>query len=492
MALPREYGPSLVVLAASGLVLLAGPALVRTLGHRHDAARVERATERLASNAILDQLNQAFRDVAAAVEPSVVHIASAQLRPGRGGMPSLSTGSGWIYDEDGHVITNHHVVANSRRIEVQLADGTLRPAELIGSDPLTDIAVIRIDPVRTIPATRRPIAEPVEQGDLVFAFGSPFDFRFSMSQGVVSGKDRYAGVLAGGSRPGYENFIQVDAAINPGNSGGPLTDHRGRVIGMNTAIATTGQRSTDGEGRFAGIGLAIPLEMIEPVVEQIIDQGFALQGFLGVSLRDVLPMDRARLGFESPGVLVQEVTPDSAAAAAGLRAEDIITAMNGDPLEGAQQLIARIGTTPPGTAIRLQVRRPVEPGTLDAMEFSVVLGQRDSLAIDGLLPPNQSRTEILPLGIAAMENATPARCRRLGIPYEPGVIVTRWVEGTSLAADAPENVIITETNGIPVVDVDTLLQALSTVRFDRGSSPTNVILPDGRAGLIYLQDLRRR
>lgn len=492
MRLPREYGPSLVVLAAAGAVLLAGPAVVRELGYRHEQGRVQLASERLAAGGILEQMNQAFRDVAVAVEPSVVHIAAAQVRPGRGGATSISTGSGWIYDDDGYVVTNHHVVANSRRIEVQLSDGSLRPADLIGSDPLTDIAVVRIDSDRTIPATRRSIDDPVEQGDLVFAFGSPFDFRFSMSQGVVSGKDRYAGVLAGGSRPGYENFIQVDAAINPGNSGGPLTDFRGHVIGMNTAIATTGQRSTDGEGRFAGIGLAIPLEMIEPVVEQIIDRGYALQGFLGVSMRDVLPLDRVRLGFDSTGILVSEVSPGMAAEAAGLQENDVIVALNGDPIEGSQQLMARIGSSPPGTEMQLSIQRMVEPGILEPLEFTVVLGQRDSLALDGRLPPDQSRTEIPEIGIAAMETSTWARCRELGIPFEPGVLVTRWVEGSRLDRGTASNSIITNTNSIPVTDVESFLAALGTVRLDRGGSSTTIRLPDGRSGLVYLQDLRAR
>jgi serine protease Do len=492
MRLPREYGPSLVVLAAAGAVLLAGPAVVRELGYQHEQSRVQFASERLAGTGILEDLNQAFRDLAVAVEPSVVHIAAAQVRPGRDGATSISTGSGWIYDDQGHIVTNHHVVSNSRRIEVQLSDGSLRPAELVGSDPLTDIAVIRVDPDRTIPAVRRPVADPVEQGDLVFAFGSPFDFRFSMSQGVVSGKDRYAGVLAGGAQPGYENFIQVDAAINPGNSGGPLTDFRGRVIGMNTAIATTGQRSTDGEGRFAGIGLAIPVEMIEPVVGQIIERGYALQGFLGVALRPLTPLDRVRLGFDAVGIIVRDVTIGSAADAAGLEPDDVITELNGDPVEGTPQFIARVGSSPPGTEVRLNVRRMITPGTLEPMEFTVVLGQRDSLAQDGRLPPNQSRTEIPALGIGAMETSTRARCRELGIDFIPGVIVTRWVPGTHLARGTPDNAIIYDTNGMPVRDVESFLGALGTVRLDTGGSPTKLRLADGRRALVYLQDLRPR
>jgi serine protease Do len=156
-------------------------------------------------------------------------------------------------------------------------------AEVVGSDPLTDIAVIRIDAGTQIGATRHDNFADVEQGDLVFAFGSPLDFRFSMSSGLVSGMGRSAGIMSTRRRAGYEDFIQVDAAINPGNSGGPLTDARGRVIGMNTAIATDVQ-NPDGTGRFSGIGLAIPLPMIESVVQQLLDTGEVRKGFLGISV----------------------------------------------------------------------------------------------------------------------------------------------------------------------------------------------------------------
>ncbi len=503
MRLPQAYGPSLVVLAAAATVLLAGPAVVRELGHRHDQSRVMLASERLAGRGILGELNQAFRDLAVAVEPSVVHVAARQMRPGRGDAPSLSTGSGWIYDDHGYVVTNHHVVANSVAIEVQLSSGALRRAELVGSDSLTDIAVLRIDDERIIPAVRRPIDEPVEQGDLVFAFGSPFDFRFSMSQGVVSGKDRYAGVLASGLRRGYENFIQVDAAINPGNSGGPLTDFRGRVIGMNTAIATTGQRSVNDEGRFAGIGLAIPLEMIEPVVDQIIDRGFALQGFLGVSLRDLQPVDRAALGWDAAGIRVMTVSPGTAADDAGLRPGDVIVDLNGEPIDGVTSFIARVGSSPPGTEVDLGVQRPdAERGELQPMRFDVVLGRRDTLAIDGRLPADQSRAGIPELGIESMQTATPERCAALGIAYHPGVIVTEWTPGTRFRRDmpgrggessTPDGAIVIATNGIPVTDVDSFIAALGTVPIgprDDGSA-TRLILPDGREANVWLRDLRR-
>jgi len=256
---PR-YGPSLLVLGTALLVLAAGPLLVRRVGDARQAARVAQARARLDATASeLRLLDAAIRDVAIAVEPCVVHITVD--RPGEGIFDPTSryNGSGWIYDADGHVITNHHVVNGAERIEVRLHDGTPVPAELIGTDQKTDIAVLRIDPrPGLIPAVRATGAD-VSQGDMVFAFGSPFGFEFSMSSGIVSGKGRRATLTL---TDRYENLIQTDAAINPGNSGGPLTNIAGEVVGMNTAIAvdpTAASRAV----AFAGVGLAIPLHVVK-------------------------------------------------------------------------------------------------------------------------------------------------------------------------------------------------------------------------------------
>ncbi|MCH7602395.1 MAG: trypsin-like peptidase domain-containing protein, partial [Planctomycetes bacterium] len=236
------YGPSLIVLATAMLVLFVGPSAVRKLTYESTRTQIIQASNRLEGNNVLEQINQAYRDIAMMVEPSVVHI-SVQHRI-RGRTVAISSGSGWIFDEKGHVVTNYHVIRDAERIDVQLDAGELRVADVIGYDDTTDIAVLKIAEGRLHPAQLADPQEAVQQGDLVFAFGSPFDFRFSMSSGVISGKGRSVGVIRNqaGGNAGYENFIQVDAAINPGNSGGPLTNFRGQVIGMNTAIATGRQK----------------------------------------------------------------------------------------------------------------------------------------------------------------------------------------------------------------------------------------------------------
>ena len=344
----NSYGPALIVLGTAIVILLAGPTVVWHLTYARTKARIIQASESLESNPVLEKINQAYRDIAALVEPSVVHVSTERTARSRWGEEQIigSSGSGWVYDDAGHIVTNFHVVDDAERIEVQFSTGDLREAEIVGFDPFTDIAVIKVEPGRLFPALRADPTkqEPVGQGDLVFAFGSPFDFRFSMSSGVVSGIGRSVGVIrdSRGRPVGYENFIQVDAAINPGNSGGPLTDTQGRVIGMNTAIATGRGNSLD-EGQFAGIGLAIPVEMIEPVVNQIIATGSVQKGFLGVSVADLTQtVDRELeildFDFRIYGLTVARIEPGHTALDTGLRMRDVITHIAGKRVETLIQL----------------------------------------------------------------------------------------------------------------------------------------------------------
>ena len=322
----RACGSVCVIIAVSAVAMIGIPRLLDGAQARADRAQVHQASMLLSPNGgpnILEQFSNATRQVARRVRPSVVHITAVHERGEgrRNGVEFVGSGSGWLWDADGHVVTNWHVVEDAHRIEVQLHNGALRTATLVGSDPLTDIALLKIASGGLIGATRSPDFRNVEQGDLVFAFGSPLDFRFSMSSGLISGLGRSAGIIGTWRQPGYEDFIQVDAAINPGNSGGPLTDARGRLIGMNTAIATRDE-APDGTGRFNGIGLAIPLPMIESAIGQLIDTGSVQKGFLGVlvaepsgSLGLLGGGDRSKLGIV--------VATD---AIKGLRSGDVILA----------------------------------------------------------------------------------------------------------------------------------------------------------------------
>ena len=358
----NSYGPGILVLCTALLILLLGPELAHRLTFQHTQARIVQAQTRLTESTILEEMNASFRDIATLVEPSVVHVdARHEMSTGlRGRIKGYASGSGWVYDDLGHIVTNSHVVADATEIQIQLYDGDLLDAQVVGLDVSTDIAVLKVSPGNLHPAKRSLASSDVQQGDMVFAFGSPFDFRFSMSAGVVSGKGRSVGLLRTdtGMAPGYENFIQVDAAINPGNSGGPLTDIYGRVIGMNTAIAT-GRDGGFEEGQFAGIGLAIPMSMIYPVVEQIISTGEVQKGFLGVNIVDLnqpIADSLAAQGYRGWGLLLKKVEPGSALAGHGMLAGDVIITLNGQTVAQRRQLMKQLFDSPADT-VELNVWR---------------------------------------------------------------------------------------------------------------------------------------
>ena len=359
------YGPSLLVLVTAASVLLVGPKAIRSMQASHRIAVMQVAQQELDQDNILELLNRATRRIAEAVEPSVVYIES---RSGGG----FSRGSGWVFDADGHIVTNAHVIKNAAdtggAIRVQFFDGRMRTAEIVGRDASTDIAVLRVDVDRdTLAPIRRATSVPIFQGERVFAFGSPFGLKFSMSDGIVSGLGREAGGIMLGA---YTNYIQTDAAINPGNSGGPLVDIKGRVIGMNAAIITSpdnnNPQTQQNTGVSGGISFAIPLDTIESVVEQLIDRKIVLKGYLGVTLE--ADMDRRaaeRRGFTGDGVLVSNVQPNLPAARAGLKAYDIITEINGQKTPSLPVLRSLIGNRPPGQIIRLTVWRDGQTEDLD-------------------------------------------------------------------------------------------------------------------------------
>ncbi len=502
MTRPTHLGPAVAVAITLVATLYAGPRVVRTLVHAETEAKVAAAVDRLGNGTILDQIAAAQRDIAVVVEPSVVHVSTEGSMSSGRRFAVASTGSGWIWDEEGHVVTNAHVVEAADTIEVQLHTGEVRNAEIVGLDLRSDIAVLKIPPGGLI-ASQKGGSGDVQQGDLVYAFGSPFDFRFSMSSGIVSGLGRSGGL----EEVDYENFIQVDAAINPGNSGGPLTDVRGRVIGMNTAIANS-QRNTVGQGQFAGIGLAIPMGQIRSVVEQVIETGVVRKGFLGVGLVETDSMNLAIVGRSSPagspilgllpaideyyegdGVAITRLEPGHPADAAGLRAGDVIESVGGRTVFGLEQLKAMISSIRPGETAVLGIWRfdPVTD-TVDRFEVEVVLGE-----LDPMLASFAAR-ELDRLGLAEYRTSTPAAAAELGVAHERGVIVTRTEARSELAALLPRGTIIIEAGGRRIGSVDELLARLDrhletsgrTRRAGGIGFPVVAIRPDGERVAVTL------
>lgn len=454
------YGPSIIVITTVFVVLLAGPKAVRHLTHAQTQARVTLASTRLADESnILQHINQAYRDIATAVEPSVVHISAQRFAEGQraSGTSALSAGSGWIYDEQGHIVTNHHVVEDAARIDVQLYDGEIRPATIVGFDRSTDIAVIKIEPGRLNPARRADPSVPLRQGDLVFAFGSPFDFRFSMSSGVVSGQGRSVGVIRDqfGER-GYENFIQVDAAINPGNSGGPLTDYRGNVVGMNTAIAT-GPRRRYEEGQFAGVGLAIPIEMIEPVVSQIITSGEVRKGFLGVHILDrgeTVSRELSVLGFHGSGVVVVRVDPDMPSVSGVLQPLDIITRVGNPTLTREHYSVDSVA--------QLLAVLPQEDEMVELMLWRFD-AQRDAGFRQHVTMPVDALRAQAAVSLADTDDLISARLKQLGFRNH-GVLIPRLdPHGPAARAGLRIGDVLTDINGREVGQSDQVRSLISSM-----------------------------
>lgn len=272
-------------------------------------------------------------------------------------------GSGVIVSEDGYILTNHHVIAQADTIKVTLINQEEIPAEVVGSDPNTDVAVLKIE-AENLPYMEFGDSEQLQVGEMVMAIGSPLGsaLAHTVTQGIVSAKGRSDLNILG--REGYENFIQTDAAINRGNSGGPLINMRGELVGINTAIASQ-------SGGFQGIGFAIPSRMAQNVMESIIETGRVVRGYIGINFQPVdESLARALDLPEARGVIVSEALSDSPAEEAGIQTEDVIIAFNGRAIESSSDFRRKVAEKMPGTEITLTIIRDGEE-----MELEVTLGE---------------------------------------------------------------------------------------------------------------------
>jgi serine protease Do len=327
--------------------------------------------------------------------------------------PVTALGSGFIISPDGYMLTNNHMVEGADKVTVELADGRKFTAEITGTDPDSDIAVIKID-ADNLPYLELADSDTLEVGEWVLAIGNPLGFSHTVTAGIVSAKGRRV-YLAN-----IENFIQTDAAINRGNSGGPLLNLEGKVVGMNTAIyGATGN---------IGIGFAIPVNMAKHAYKQIREGGSVERGFLGISLEDLTPELAAALELKTDtrGVLIKEVLLDSAAEKAGLKRYDVIVEFEDQPVEKRNQFLNRVAMLSPDTKVEVVVLRDGKRKT-----FNIKLGKRPPEAeLRGNLPTET----IKQLGFSVI-NMTDELARQLGFEGESGVVV-REVESGSEAAQA--------------------------------------------------------
>jgi serine protease Do len=272
-------------------------------------------------------------------------------------------GSGVIISPNGYIVTNNHVIQGATDIRVTMTDRRVFPAKLIGADPLTDLAVIKING-DNLPSIPWGDSSKLRPGQTVLAFGNPYGFRFTVTRGIISALHRPNPYAEDRRKPG--EFIQTDAAINPGNSGGALVDTRGELIGINTFLVSP-------SGTFSGMGFAIPSEIVQPTVEKLIKFGKIEHGFIGISISDITP-DNAKF-FDlknAEGAVISDVTPDSPGAKAGLKTGDVITGLDSKPVSDAGELQVKVGEKQPGDTIQLQVVRNGKtmniPVTLESMK----------------------------------------------------------------------------------------------------------------------------
>jgi S1-C subfamily serine protease len=355
--------PWLAVLLVLLVVFLLLPSLVERIVYAvvrgRERAQVDTARGELPTPG-LKEISRQFALVAKAIGPSVVHIDALQTVGGRGdfaslrfpGYEAMGQGSGVIVDEAGYILTNNHVVANARTINVKLSGNETRTAEVVGLDETTDLAVIKI-PSGGLIAAEWGDSDALEVGALVWAVGNPFGLDRSVTFGIVSAKNRR--VLS--VRSPYQDFLQTDAAVNPGNSGGPLVDVTGKIVGINTAIVGRG---------YQGISFSIPASIAHEVYQQLREAGTVVRGYMGVGLADITPEVAKELGLESlNGALVLQVGPDTPAAKAGIKPGDVVAEWDGQKIGDRTELTLLVGKTKIGTRVKMKVIRAGEPLELE-------------------------------------------------------------------------------------------------------------------------------
>ncbi|RME22893.1 MAG: DegQ family serine endoprotease, partial [Deltaproteobacteria bacterium] len=372
-----------------------------------------------------------------------------------------SLGSGFIISPDGYVLTNNHVIANATEIKVKLIDERVFDAKVIGSDPKTDVALLKLKKAKGLPFAYLGDSDKLEVGDWVVAIGNPFGLGHTVTVGIISAKDRQIG------HGPYDDFLQTDAAINPGNSGGPLFDTAGNVVGINTAIIAQG----------SGIGFAVPINLAKQLIPQLKEHGKVTRGWLGVGIQELTADLAENFGVKpKEGVLVSQVFEDSPADRAGLKAGDIILELNGRKMRTVRQLTATVASLAPGTRVKIKVLRDGKQLT-----FAATLGEREqgeALAMGEA--PADGDTESLGMRLRPL---TPEIARRLGVDERLKGLVVEEIEPDSPAAGmVREGDIILEVNRKRVTSVADLRKALKRggnrllLRIQRGTAQLFLVI----------------
>ena len=443
------------ILIAAAFLLLAP-----FLGHAENSKDIE----------LLDRSAKAFSRVVKDVKPAVVHIAVTSTvetnseyeqffnhpfferffgpeyrfqDPQRRKRQQQGAGSGFIIDREGHILTNNHVVEKADKITVTLADESEVEATLIGTDPKSDVALIKINVDHDLPVVEMGDSAALEVGEWVIAIGNPFGLTQTVTVGVVSATGR--------SRVGineYENFIQTDAAINPGNSGGPLLNIHGQVVGINSALYSR-------TGGYMGIGFAIPINMAKFINEQLMNNGKVTRGYLGVGIQDVDESLAESFGLEKAGgVLITDVQDDTPASRAGVKSQDVLVKLNGVDLQDTQDLRNRIAQTIPGTTVMIDIIRDGKP-----VELKVEIGEQP--ADFGIAAQERSDQNPLSSFGLVVQELTPDLAEQLGYKGRQGLVISEVSPGSTAAEiGLKSGFLIEEVQKVRVTSLEELRQIM--------------------------------
>ncbi len=486
----RRVSTALLVAAAfiGGIFFVTSAANFAGVPSLFQSADAQRDATTAQAVATAEELGQAFSSVAERVNPAVVQVRSTRLaRPssarnspfggldpfggqnpfgGPGGQGEQDgLGSGAFIRADGYVVTNNHVVEGADELSVRLFDGSVLPATVVGADPFSDIAVLKVDKVEgaDFPALTFASSSELRVGQWVLAFGSPLseDLSNTVTNGIVSSLGRYSG----GSES-ISNYIQTDAAVNPGNSGGPLTNLRGQIVGINSAIATR-------SGGFQGISFAVPADIVRNTAEQLIASGTVQRGFLGIRFGPASPSLARALDVGPGAALIAEISEDGQgkkpAADAGLRVDDVITAVDGVVLTDSRQLVSLVSNKRPGDTVQLTYNRGGTERTA-AVRLGTRPGEEQMAAATARPGPGRTQPAApvthSDLGLT-VQDLTPGVAHNLGFDRETEGVAVTDVERSSEAfrdAQIRRGVLITEVNHQPVRSVAELQQAIAAVR----------------------------
>lgn len=356
-----------------------------------------------------------------------------------------SLGSGCIIDREGYIITNNHVIEKAQTIKVKLIDGKEYDATVVGRDPKTDLALIKIDTKNALPSAAFGDSDSLEIGDWVVAIGNPFGLETTVTAGIVSAKGR---VIGAGP---YDDFIQTDASINPGNSGGPLFNLKGEVVGINTAIVSGGQ----------GIGFAIPINMAKELLPQLKSKGKVTRGWLGVVIQKITPEIAKTFGLkETEGALVSDVTEDGPAEKAGIKRGDVIVSFNGKAIKEVDTLPKLVGATEIGKKAKVGIIRDGK-----SLEVEVAIGELKDEKLQASKKPEVEKD----FGLV-VQNITPEIAKHLNIKDKRGVIVTDVQPGSpAQEGDIRSGDIIKEISRKPIKNIEDFKEAVKKVNIKEGA-----------------------